>query len=118
MKAVEDAAIDQIRSEPEASDLENLEEIVFEGDNNKSTYVREDGTEFIPFNEDWLKENVDDIDGQLKNRDSADNSPDAFTEWRKQFPSKVTKPTPAEAQVDYLKYEKENLHGKILYWML
>ncbi|MFS7921214.1 hypothetical protein Hanom_Chr03g00234161 [Helianthus anomalus] len=29
----------------------------------------------------------------------------------------VTKPTPAEAQVNYLKYEKENLHGKIICWM-
>ncbi|KAJ0715941.1 hypothetical protein HanPI659440_Chr13g0507141 [Helianthus annuus] len=52
MKEIEDVAIDQIPSEPETADLENLEEIVFEGDNNKSTYVREDETEFIPFNED------------------------------------------------------------------
>ncbi|MFS7945342.1 hypothetical protein Hanom_Chr06g00523161 [Helianthus anomalus] len=52
MKAVEDVAVDQIPSEPETLDVENLEEIVFEGDNNKSTYVREVGTEFTPFNED------------------------------------------------------------------
>ncbi|KAF5767103.1 hypothetical protein HanXRQr2_Chr14g0620431 [Helianthus annuus] len=117
MKTVDDAAIDNIPSEPEIAYLENIKEIVFKGDHNKSTYVREDGTEFIPFNEDWLKENVDDIDEHLKNCDASDNAPDAFTEWRKQFMSKVTKPTPAEAQVDYLKYEKENLHGRILYWM-
>ncbi|MFS7945359.1 hypothetical protein Hanom_Chr06g00523361 [Helianthus anomalus] len=94
MKAVEDVVVDQIPSEPEISYVENLEEIVFEGDNNKSTYVQEDGTEFTPFNEDWLKENVDDISEHLKNRDTTDNPP--------------------EAQVDYLKCEKENLHGKIL----
>ncbi|MFS7938094.1 hypothetical protein Hanom_Chr05g00435411 [Helianthus anomalus] len=114
MKAIDDVAIDNIPSEPQTADLENLEEIVFEGDNNKSTYVREDGTEFIPFNEDWLKENVDNIDEHLKNRDATDNAPDGFTEWRKQFLSKVAKPAPTEVQVDYLKYEKENLHGKIL----
>ncbi|KAM0006804.1 hypothetical protein Hdeb2414_s0161g00818641 [Helianthus debilis subsp. tardiflorus] len=38
-KVVEDATIDQIPSETETTNLENLEEIVFEGDNNKSTYV-------------------------------------------------------------------------------
>ncbi|MFS7948053.1 hypothetical protein Hanom_Chr06g00555461 [Helianthus anomalus] len=103
IKVVEDATIDQIPSEPETANLENIEEIVFE--------------EFVPFNEDWLKENVDDIDEQLKNRDTTDNSPDSFTEWRKHSLSNVTKPTPADAQVDYLKYEKENLHAKILCWM-
>ncbi|KAF5797548.1 hypothetical protein HanRHA438_Chr07g0292561 [Helianthus annuus] len=117
MKVIEDATIDQIPSEPETADLENLDEIVFEGDDNKSTYVQEDGTEFNPFNEDWLKANMDDIDEQLKNRDSIDTSLDAFKEWRKQFLSKVTKPTPAEAQVGYLKYEKKKSHGKILSWM-
>ncbi|MFS7921215.1 hypothetical protein Hanom_Chr03g00234171 [Helianthus anomalus] len=79
MKAIDDAAIENIPSEPETSDLENIEEIVFEGDNNKSTYVQDDGTGFTPFNQDWLKENVDDIDEHLKNRDTTDNSPDAFT---------------------------------------
>ncbi|MFS7956089.1 hypothetical protein Hanom_Chr07g00650451 [Helianthus anomalus] len=49
-------------SEPETADLENVEEIMFEGNYKKSSYVREDGTEFVPFNEEWLKENVDIID--------------------------------------------------------
>ncbi|MFS7894132.1 hypothetical protein Hanom_Chr00s001348g01680781 [Helianthus anomalus] len=78
MKAMEDVAIDQIPSEPETTDLEKLEDIVFEGDDNKSTYVREDRTEFDPFNKDWLKVNMDGIDEQLKNRDSTNTSPDAF----------------------------------------
>ncbi|KAJ0796974.1 hypothetical protein HanPI659440_Chr04g0168531 [Helianthus annuus] len=51
MKVVEDATIDQIPSEPEIADLDNLDEIVFEGDDSKSTYVREDGTELNPFDE-------------------------------------------------------------------
>ncbi|KAM0019231.1 hypothetical protein Hdeb2414_s0026g00683141 [Helianthus debilis subsp. tardiflorus] len=73
MKVVEDATIDQIPSEPETADLDNLDEIVFEGNDSKSTYVREDGTEFNPFDEVWLRENLDDIDEQLKNCDSTDN---------------------------------------------
>ncbi|MFS8024951.1 hypothetical protein Hanom_Chr16g01469321 [Helianthus anomalus] len=52
MKAIDDAAIDNIPSEPENADIENLDEIVFEGETRKSTYVREDGTEFNPFDED------------------------------------------------------------------
>ncbi|MFS7911599.1 hypothetical protein Hanom_Chr02g00120051 [Helianthus anomalus] len=96
MKAIEDVAINQIPSEPETTDLENLEEIVFE---------------------DWLKENVDDIGEHLKNRDATDNPPDALIDWRRQLLSKVTKHTLAEVQVHYLKYEKENLHGRILCWM-
>ncbi|MFS7977771.1 hypothetical protein Hanom_Chr10g00907881 [Helianthus anomalus] len=117
IKEIDDVVIDDIPSEPETANLENVEEIVFEGGDKKSTYVREDGTEFTPFNEEWLKENVDVIDDQLKNRDTSDNASDAFTEWKKQFLSKVSKPMPAEVQVDYLKYEKENLHRNILCWM-
>ncbi|MFS7954773.1 hypothetical protein Hanom_Chr07g00634481 [Helianthus anomalus] len=100
MKTIDDAANDNIPSEPESADVENPEKIVIEGETRK-----------------LLKENVDDIDQHLKDRDTTGNAPDAFTEWRKQFLSKVTKPTPAEAQVDYLTYEKENLHAKILCWM-
>ncbi|MFS7919899.1 hypothetical protein Hanom_Chr03g00218031 [Helianthus anomalus] len=100
MKEIDDAAIEDILSEPKETNLENVEEIVFEGDNVKSTYMREDGTEFTPFNEEWLKENMDVIDEQLKI-----------------FLSKVSKPIPAEVLVDYQKYEKENLHGKIICWM-
>ncbi|MFS7986207.1 hypothetical protein Hanom_Chr11g01007641 [Helianthus anomalus] len=75
------------------------------------------GTEFAPFNEEWLKENVDVIDEQLKNRDASENATDAFTEWRKQFLSEVSMPMPAEVQVDYLQFEKVKPHGKILCWM-
>ncbi|KAJ0692507.1 hypothetical protein HanPI659440_Chr15g0586791 [Helianthus annuus] len=82
MKKIDDAAIDDIPSEPETTNLENVEEIVFEGGDKKSSYVREDGTEFTPFNEEWLKENVDGIDEKLKNHDTSDNASDAFTEWR------------------------------------
>ncbi|KAJ0718516.1 hypothetical protein HanLR1_Chr08g0271461 [Helianthus annuus] len=81
MKEVDDAEIDKIPSEPETTDLENVEEIVFEGDEKKSSYVREDGTEFAPLNEEWLKENVDVIHEQLKNRDTSENATDAFIEW-------------------------------------
>ncbi|KAJ0835698.1 hypothetical protein HanRHA438_Chr16g0758351 [Helianthus annuus] len=117
MKEIDDAAIDDIPNEPETTNLENVKEIVFEGGDKKSSYVREDGTEFTPFNEEWLKENVDVIDDQLKNHDTSDNASDVFTEWRKQFLSKVSKLMPAAVKVDYLKYEEENLHGKILCWM-
>ncbi|MFS7928290.1 hypothetical protein Hanom_Chr04g00319041 [Helianthus anomalus] len=117
MKEIDDAAIDDIPSEPEKTNLENVEEIVFEGVDKKSSYVREDRTEFAPFIEGWLKENVDVIDEQLKNRDTFDNASDAFKEWRKKFLSEVSKYLPAEVQVHYLLYEKENLHRKILCWM-
>ncbi|KAJ0786538.1 hypothetical protein HanOQP8_Chr02g0072391 [Helianthus annuus] len=101
-REVDDAEIDKIPVEPETADVENIEEIVFEGESGKSSYVHEDGTEFAPFIEEWLKENVDVIDEHLKNRDTSKNTTDAFSEWRKQFLSK---------------YEKENLHGRILRWM-
>ncbi|MFS7914552.1 hypothetical protein Hanom_Chr02g00154781 [Helianthus anomalus] len=52
MKEVDDAETDKILSEPETENLENVEEIVFEGDDRKSSYVREDGTEFALFNEE------------------------------------------------------------------
>ncbi|MFS8006889.1 hypothetical protein Hanom_Chr14g01254471 [Helianthus anomalus] len=39
MKEVDDAEIDKIPSEPKTADLENVEEIVFEGDVQKSSYV-------------------------------------------------------------------------------
>ncbi|MFS7956768.1 hypothetical protein Hanom_Chr07g00658401 [Helianthus anomalus] len=117
MKKIDDAAIDDIPSELETTNLENVEEIVFEGDDKKSSYMREDGAEFAPFNEEWLKKNVDVTDEQLKNRDTSENASDAFTEWRKKFLSKVSKLLLVEVQVDYLQYEKENLHGKILCWI-
>ncbi|MFS8008238.1 hypothetical protein Hanom_Chr14g01270351 [Helianthus anomalus] len=61
MKIVDDATIDKIPSEPEVVNLEGLEEIVFEGDGKKSTYVRKDGTEFNSLDGVWLRENVDEI---------------------------------------------------------
>ncbi|KAJ0663705.1 hypothetical protein HanOQP8_Chr13g0482961 [Helianthus annuus] len=64
-----------------------------------------------------MKENQEDIDEQLKNRTSSDNPTDSFQEWRKRFLSKVEKPTPPEAQVDFLQFEKVKPHGKILSWM-
>ncbi|KAJ0753579.1 hypothetical protein HanPI659440_Chr09g0337381 [Helianthus annuus] len=72
MKIVDDATIDKIPSEPEVVNLEGLDEIVFEGDVKNSKYVREDGTEFNPFNKNWMKDNVDEIDERLKNRDLSD----------------------------------------------
>ncbi|KAF5818810.1 hypothetical protein HanXRQr2_Chr02g0070351 [Helianthus annuus] len=82
-REVDDAEIDKIPVEPETADVENIEEIVFEGESGKSSYVHEDGTEFAPFIEEWLKENVDVIDEHLKNRDTSENTTDAFSEWRK-----------------------------------
>ncbi|MFS8026957.1 hypothetical protein Hanom_Chr16g01492781 [Helianthus anomalus] len=72
--------------------------------------------EFDPFNEEWMKENQEDIDKQLKNRTSSDNPKDSFQEWRKRFLSKVEKPTPPETQVNFLKFEKVKPPGKILSW--
>ncbi|KAJ0614541.1 hypothetical protein HanIR_Chr02g0063621 [Helianthus annuus] len=107
MKAIDDASIDNIPSEPETEDIENIDEIVFEGETRKSTYVREDGIEFNPFDEDWLKDHLEAIDEKLKNHDSTDDATDSFKEWRKLFLSKVAKPTPSGTQVDYLKFDKE-----------
>ncbi|MFS7983999.1 hypothetical protein Hanom_Chr11g00981351 [Helianthus anomalus] len=117
MKTIEDSVIDQMPVEPETADVENIEEIVFEGETSKSTYVRADGMEFDSFDEEWMKENQEDIDEQLKNRTSSDNLTDSFQELRKRFLSKVEKPTPPEAQVDFLQFEKVKPHGKILSWM-
>ncbi|MFS7995452.1 hypothetical protein Hanom_Chr12g01118051 [Helianthus anomalus] len=117
MKTVEDSMIDQMSIEPETVDTENIEEMVSEGETSKSTYVHADGMEFDPFDEEWMKENQEDIDEQLKNRTSSDNPTDSFQEWRKRFLSKVEKPTPPEAQVDFLQFEKVKPHGKILSWM-
>ncbi|MFS8021883.1 hypothetical protein Hanom_Chr16g01432711 [Helianthus anomalus] len=117
MKEIEDVEIDKMSSEPETADLDNVEEIVFEGNEKKSSYVREDGTEFAPFNEEWLKENVDVIDEHLKNRDTSENAPDVFSEWQKQFLSKVSKTFPADVHLDYLQFEKEKVQEKILCWM-
>ncbi|MFS8018655.1 putative histone-like protein H-NS [Helianthus anomalus] len=52
MEIVDDATIDEIPSKPEVVNLEGLEEIVFEGDAGKSTYVLKDGTEFNQFDGD------------------------------------------------------------------
>ncbi|MFS7948695.1 hypothetical protein Hanom_Chr06g00562931 [Helianthus anomalus] len=83
MKTVDDAVIDQMPIEPETADTENLDEIVFEGESSKSTYVRADGTEFDSFDEEWLKKNLEDINEQFNKRDSSDDPTDAFQEWRK-----------------------------------
>ncbi|MFS7927083.1 hypothetical protein Hanom_Chr04g00304741 [Helianthus anomalus] len=64
-----------------------------------------------------MKENQEDIDEQLKNWVSSDNRIDSFEEWRKCCLSKVEKPTPPEAQVDFLQFEKVQPHGKILSWV-
>ncbi|KAM0046304.1 hypothetical protein Hdeb2414_s0009g00314611 [Helianthus debilis subsp. tardiflorus] len=117
MKIVDDAAIDKIPSEPEVVNLEGLDEIIFEGDVKKSKYVREDGTEFDLFNEDWLEDNVDEIVERLKNRDLSDVPTDSFEEWRKNFLSKTAKPPPLIAQVDYMRYEKNCPLGRILSWI-
>ncbi|MFS7965884.1 hypothetical protein Hanom_Chr09g00767391 [Helianthus anomalus] len=117
MKAIDDASIDNIPCEPKTADIENIDEIVFEGETRKSTYVREDGTKFNLFDEDWLKDHLEDIDGTLKNCDSTDDATDSFKAWRKLFLSKVSKPTPSKIQVDYLKFDKEKPRGKILSWM-
>ncbi|MFS7930500.1 hypothetical protein Hanom_Chr04g00345041 [Helianthus anomalus] len=94
MKVVDDTTIDETPSEPDATNLDGLDEIVFEGDAEKSKYIREDGTEFNPFDEDWLKDNMDEIDERLNNRDSSDVPADSFEEWRKNFFSRTTKSTP------------------------
>ncbi|KAJ0602536.1 hypothetical protein HanIR_Chr03g0140831 [Helianthus annuus] len=114
MKVVDDSTIDETPSEPKTTKLDGIDEIVFEGDAEKSKYVREDGTEFNPFDEDWLKNNMDEIDERLKNRDSSDVPADSFKEWRKNFLSKTAKPAPP---VDYKKYEKSRPQGRILSWM-
>ncbi|MFS7928293.1 hypothetical protein Hanom_Chr04g00319071 [Helianthus anomalus] len=117
MKEIDGAEIDKMPSEPETADVENIEEIVFEENDKKSTYFRADGTEFDQFDEDWIQENQEDIDEQLKNRTSSDNPVDAFQEWRNRFLSRVEKPTPPKAQVDFQQFEKAKPHGKILCWM-
>ncbi|KAJ0529210.1 hypothetical protein HanHA89_Chr10g0375161 [Helianthus annuus] len=117
MQVVDDATIDETPNEPEVANLDGLDEIVFEGDAERSKYVRQDGTEFNPFDEDWLKDNMDEINDKLKNRDSSDVPTDSFEEWSKNFLSKTTKPAPSIVQVDYMKYEKVRPQGRILSWM-
>ncbi|MFS7960047.1 hypothetical protein Hanom_Chr08g00698361 [Helianthus anomalus] len=117
MKEVDDAEIDKMPIEPETENVENIEEIVFEGETSKSTYVRADVMEFDSFDEEWMKENQEDIDEQLKNRTSSNNPTDSFQEWRKRFLSKVERPTPPEAQVDFLQFEKVKPYGKNLSWV-
>ncbi|MFS8030096.1 hypothetical protein Hanom_Chr17g01530081 [Helianthus anomalus] len=114
MKEIYDAEIEKIPIEPETENAENIEEIVFEGETNKTTYVCADGMGFDPFDEEWMKENQEEIDEQLENRASFDNPIDSFEDWRKRFLSRVEKPTPPEAQVDFLQFEKVKPHGKIL----
>ncbi|MFS7986198.1 hypothetical protein Hanom_Chr11g01007551 [Helianthus anomalus] len=104
----------QMPIEQETVDTEYIDEIVFEGETSKSTYVGADGMEFDLFDEEWMKENREDIDEQLKNRTSTDNPKDSFEEWRKRFLSKIEKPTPPETQVDFLKFDKVKPHRKIL----
>ncbi|MFS8001836.1 hypothetical protein Hanom_Chr13g01195041 [Helianthus anomalus] len=103
IKDVNDAEIEKMPIEPEAENAENIEEIVFEGETSKTICVRADGIEFDPFDEEWMKENQEDIDEQLKNRTSSDNPTDSFEEWRKGLSSRVEKPMPP--------------HGKILSWV-
>ncbi|KAJ0742581.1 hypothetical protein HanPI659440_Chr10g0365801 [Helianthus annuus] len=116
MRDIDDDETEKMPSEPESINVENIEEIVFEGNVKKSSYVRQDGTEFAPFGEDWLKENVENIDEHLKNRDTLENATDAFSAWRQRFFSKVSKPVP-EAALDYLRFEKAKPSGRILCWM-
>ncbi|MFS8021736.1 hypothetical protein Hanom_Chr16g01430921 [Helianthus anomalus] len=82
MKVINDAAIDNIPTEPENEDIENLDGIVFKGETRKSTYVHEDGTKFNPFDEDWLKDHLDDFDEKLKDRESTEDATGSFKEWR------------------------------------
>ncbi|KAJ0614218.1 hypothetical protein HanIR_Chr02g0059951 [Helianthus annuus] len=117
MRDVNDDEIEKMSSEPESTNVENIDEIVFEGEVKKSSYVRQDGTEFAPFDEDWLKDNVEDIDDHLKNRDTSENATDAFAAWRQRFLSRVWRPVPEAAQVDYLQLEKAKPSGRILCWM-
>ncbi|MFS7917142.1 hypothetical protein Hanom_Chr03g00185521 [Helianthus anomalus] len=117
MKVVDDATINEITSEPDTTNLEGVDELVFEGDVEKSKYVREDRTEFNPFDEDWLKDNANEIDERLKNRDSFDVQTDSFEEWTKNFLSKTAKPAPPVTQVDYMRYEKNRPSGRILSWI-
>ncbi|KAJ0836758.1 hypothetical protein HanRHA438_Chr16g0770611 [Helianthus annuus] len=117
MREVDDEEIEKMPSEPESANVENIDEIVFEGDVKKSSYVRQDGTEFAPFDEDWLKDNVEDIDEHLKNRDTSENASDAFVAWRQRFLSKVSKHVPEATQVDFLQLEKAKPSGRILCWM-
>ncbi|MFS7984769.1 hypothetical protein Hanom_Chr11g00990461 [Helianthus anomalus] len=77
--------IEKMPIEQETENAENIEEIVFEGETNKTTYVRVGGTEFDPFDEEWMKENQVEIDEQLKNRASSDNPTDSFEEKEKTF---------------------------------
>ncbi|KAJ0817220.1 hypothetical protein HanLR1_Chr00c0450g0752121 [Helianthus annuus] len=116
MKGVDEPTINEITSEPDTTNLEGGRNCI-EGDVEKSKYVREHRTEFNPFDEDWLKDNVDEIDEKLKNRDSSDVQTDSFKKWRKNFLLKTAKPAPPVAQVDYMRYEKNRPSGGILSWM-
>ncbi|KAJ0781527.1 hypothetical protein HanPI659440_Chr06g0250261 [Helianthus annuus] len=89
MRDVDDEEIEKMPSEPESANVEN----------------------------EWLKDNVEDIDEHLKNRDTSENTTDAFTAWRQRFLSKVAKPVPEPAQVDFLWLEKAKPSGRILCWM-
>ncbi|KAM0064375.1 hypothetical protein Hdeb2414_s0003g00102261 [Helianthus debilis subsp. tardiflorus] len=97
LKVVDDTTIDETPSEPDAANLDGLDEISFEGDVEKSKYVRGDGTEFNLFDEDWLKDNVVEIDEILMNRDSSVVPADSFEEWRKNFLSNTAKLAPSVA---------------------
>ncbi|MFS8021889.1 hypothetical protein Hanom_Chr16g01432781 [Helianthus anomalus] len=118
MKEIDDAETHKMLVELENENVEDIEEIVFEGESNKSTYVRAAGTKFDPFDEERMKENQEVIDEQLKHRGSSDNPTDSFEEWRKRFLLTVEKPTPPEAQVDFLQFEKVKPHGKIFSWVV
>ncbi|MFS8001091.1 hypothetical protein Hanom_Chr13g01186111 [Helianthus anomalus] len=72
---------------------------------------------FNPFDEDWLKDNLDEVDDKIKSRDSSDVPTDFLEEWRKQLLSKTAKSAYSAVQVDYMKYEKVRPHGRILSWM-
>ncbi|KAJ0657348.1 hypothetical protein HanLR1_Chr14g0545931 [Helianthus annuus] len=117
MRDINDDEVEKMPSEPETITAENVDEIVFEGEVKKSTYVREDGTEFASFDEDWLKDNVEDIDEHLKNRDTSENATDAFAAWHQRFLSKVSRPVPEPSQVDFLQLERAKPSGRILCWM-
>ncbi|MFS7931299.1 hypothetical protein Hanom_Chr04g00354351 [Helianthus anomalus] len=47
MKKIDDVEIEKMPIELETENEENIEEIVFKGETNKTTYVRADGMELV-----------------------------------------------------------------------
>ncbi|MFS7940263.1 hypothetical protein Hanom_Chr05g00462421 [Helianthus anomalus] len=88
MRDINDDEVEKMLSVPESVNVENVDEIVFESEVKKSSYMRQD-----------------------------ENATDVFAAWRQRFLSKVTKPIPEAAQVDFLQLEKAKPSGRILCWM-